>query len=205
MGFFRAPAFIGAIVGAVAALTLTTGAVRAQQAQRFTGEVESVKGDDVTVKKADGQVVHVVLDKDLHVNHAVKASLADIKPGSFIGTGAYPDGNSWKAAEVHIFPQGSRQGEGHRTWSSDPSGTMTNAEVTAAVVESDRDQLTLTTNGQNYKITVPPEAPIVRFETGSKALVKKGAWIGVSNGVEKNGQIAVKAITVSDDRRYPVR
>jgi hypothetical protein len=82
---------------------------------------------------------------------------------------------------------------------------MTNAEVTAAVVGADRDQLTLTTNGQNYKITVPPDAPVVRFEKGSKALIKKGAWIGVSNGVEKSGKIEVKAITVSDDRRYPVR
>jgi hypothetical protein len=189
----------------VAGLALAAGAAHAQQAQRFTGEVESVKGDDVTVKKADGQVVHVVLDKGVRVNHAVKASLADIKPGSFVGTGAYPAGNGWKAAEVHIFPQGSRQGEGHRPWSSDPSGTMTNAEVTAAVVGAERDQLTLTTNGQNYTITVPPEAPVVRFEKGSKAEIKKGAWVGVSNGVEKNGKIDVKAITVSDDRRYPVR
>lgn len=177
----------------------------AQQAQRFTGEVQSVKGDDVMVKKPDGQVVDVVLAGDVAVNHAVKASLADIKPGSFIGTGAYPDGDSFKAAEVHIFPEGSRQGEGHRPWSSDPSGTMTNAEVTAAVVSADRDQLTLTTNGRSYKITVPPDAPIVRFEKGSKSLVRKGAWVGVSNGVERNGKVAVKSITVSDDRRYPVR
>jgi hypothetical protein len=203
MGFMRASSLIAAI-GAAFALAAASDA-NAQQAQRFTGEVQSVKGDDVMVKKPDGQVVDVVLAGDVAVNHAVKASLADIKPGSFIGTGAYPDGDSFKAAEVHIFPEGSRQGEGHRPWSSDPSGTMTNAEVTAAVVSADRDQLTLTTNGRSYKITVPPDAPIVRFEKGSKSLVRKGAWVGVSNGVERDGKVAVKSITVSNDRRYPVR
>lgn len=202
MGYLRASLMIVA-VGAV--LALATANAPAQQSQRFTGEVESVSGNDVAVKRSDGRIVHVILDKDVRVNHAAKASLADIKPGSFIGTGAYPAGDGWKAAEVHIFPQGSRQGEGHRPWSSDPAGTMTNAEVTAAVVGADRNQLTLTTNGQSYKITVPPEAPIVRFEEGSKSLVKKGAWVGISNGVERNGKVEVKSITVSDDRRYPVR
>jgi len=146
----------------------------------------------------------VKLDEGYRINHAAKASLADIKPGDFVGSGALPDGDAWKAAEVHIFPKGSRQGEGHRVWSSDPSGTMTNAEVTAAVVGSGKGRLTLTTAGRNFTINVPPEAPIVRFEPGTTDLVKKGAWVGISNAVPKNGMLTAKSITVSDDRRYPV-
>lgn len=201
MGFVRA-----SMTGIAAALALAavSNSASAQQAPRIRGEIVAVAGNDVTVKTPDGKSVVVTLDPNVTVLHAAKASLADIKPGSFIGTGAYPDGNSWKAAEVHIFPAGSRQGEGHRPWTSDPSGTMTNAEVTAAVIGAERDQLTLTTNGQSYKITVPPQAPIVRFETGSKDLVKKGAWVGISNAAEKDGKRIAKAVTVSDDRRYPV-
>ncbi|MGE5539055.1 MAG: hypothetical protein ACM30I_10575 [Gemmatimonas sp.] len=190
---------------AVAAAAALAGSAYAQQAQRIRGEVESVDGNVVAVKTPEGKTVKVRMDDNASVLHAAKASLSDIKPGAFVGTGALPDGDAWKAAEVHIFPQGSRQGEGHRTWSSNPAGTMTNAEVTAAAVSAANGKLTLTTNGQNYTINVPPEAPIVRFEKGSTALVKKGAWVEFSNSADKDGVLVAKNITVSDDRRYPVR
>ena len=146
-------------------------------------------GNDITVKTVEGKTVTVALDPAFTVNHTVKAKLADIKPGDFVGTGAYPDGDAWKAAEVHIFPKGSRQGEGHRPWSSDPTGTMTNAEVTADVVASGKNQLTLTTAGKSFAINVPDSAPIVRFTEGGQDLVKKGAWVGISNAVEKDGKL----------------
>lgn len=191
----------------VAAIALAVIALpaSAQQAPRIRGEVVVFAGTNITVKTPEGKMVDVTLDPKFTVNHAVKAKLTDIKPGDFVGTGAYPDGDSWKAAEVHIFPQGSRQGEGHRPWSSDPTGTMTNAEVTAAVVGASKDQLTLTTNGASFKITVTPETPIVRFTEGTQGLVRKGAWVGISNAVETpNDKYSAKSITVSDDKRYPV-
>jgi hypothetical protein len=196
---------IKATLLSLAMVAAIAGTALAQQTARIRGEVESVAGRDVTVKTTDGKTVNVVLDDQVRVLHAAKASLADIKPGSFVGTGALPDGKDWKAAEVHIFPAGSRQGEGHRPWSSNPAGTMTNAEVTAAAVSASNGKLTLTTNGQNFTINVPPEAPIVRFESGTAELVKKGAWVELSNTLESEGHTVVKNITVSDDRRYPVR
>jgi hypothetical protein len=65
--------------------------------------------------------------------------------------------------------------------------------------------MTLTLNGKTYEIKVPPEAPVVRTEAGTKDLVKPGAWVGISNAVEKAGVLSAKSILVSDDRRYPVR
>lgn len=178
----------------------------AQQSPRIRGEVIAIGGTNITVKTPEGKTVDVALDPKFTVNHTVKATLADIKPGDFVGTGAYPFGDGWKAAEVHIFPKGSRQGEGHRPWSSDPTGTMTNAEVTASVVGASKDQLTLTTNGNSYKITVTSDTPIVRFTEGAQAMVRKGAWVGISNAVsdEMTGKLTAKSVTVSDDRRYPV-
>lgn len=194
----------------VAALAVTLiplaapGTSLAQEAQRFRGEVVSRAGNDIAIKTPEGKTVNVALAPSFTVNHTVKAKLSDIKKGDYIGTGAYPSGDGFKAAEVHIFLPGTRPGEGHRPWGSDPGGTMTNADVTATVAGASKDQLTLTTNGNSYKITVTPDTPIVRFTKGDQSLVKKGAWVGVSNAVEKNGKLTAQAITVSDDKRYPV-
>jgi hypothetical protein len=187
-----------------AAIVMALAAPAVAEQQRIRGEVQSVSGQQVTLKTPEGKNVKVTLEKDLRVQHAAKASLADIKPGSFVGTGALPDGKDWKAAEVHIFPAGSRTGEGHRPWSTNPAGTMTNAEVTASAVSAGNGKLTLNTGGQNYTINVPPETPIVRFEKGTKEMIKKGAWVEVV-GEEKNGSVDAKSVLVSDDRRYPVR
>ena len=53
----------------------------------------------------------------------VKASIADIKDGAFIGSGAMPqpDGTQ-KAIEVHIFAESMRgTGEGLRPWDPRPT------------------------------------------------------------------------------------
>jgi hypothetical protein len=190
----------------VAALAIATvpAIASAQEAQRFRGEVVAMKGHDITVKTPEGKTVDIALDPAFTVNHTVKAELSDIKTGDYIGTGAYPSGDGFKAAEIHIFLPGTRPGEGHRPWGSDPGGTMTNADVTATVAGAAKDQLTLTTNGNSYKITVTPDTPIVRFTKGEQSLVKPGAWVGISSVMPKDGKLTASAITVSDDKRYPV-
>ncbi len=54
------------------------------------------------------------------VTAVLKATVADIKPGAYIGSGAVPQADgSQKAVEVHIFAESMRgQGDGHR-----PGGT----------------------------------------------------------------------------------
>ena len=133
MGIIRASSLI---VAAGAALALATaGAANAQQTERLRGEVQSVDGNTVAVKTPDGKIATVALADNYRVTHATKKSLVDIAPGDFVGTGALPDGDGWKALEVHIFPKGSRTGEGHRPWQPGAAegGTMTNAAVSATV------------------------------------------------------------------------
>lgn len=177
----------------------------AQQSQRVRGEVESVDGNTVTVKSHDGQTVRVVLAEKLRVNHAISAKLTDLTPGTYVGVGAFPDGDGLKAAHVQIFPPTTGAREGHGAWSADPSGTMTNAPVTAVVAGQSGGMLTLTTKGQSYDIKIGPDTPIMRTVAGTKDLVKKGAWIGITNATEKNGVLTTQQVLVSDDRRYPVR
>lgn len=177
----------------------------AQQAQRLRGEITGIDGATITVKTPDGKSLKVALAEGYSVNHAVVVKLADIKPGTFVGVGAVPDGDGLKAAQVQIFPPNSTVRERHGEWSSDQNGTMTNAPVTAVVAGQSKGMLTLTTGGKNYDIKVPDDVPVMKTEAGTKDLVKPGAWISISNAAEANGMLSAKAITVSDDRRYPAR
>ena len=203
MSFTRATV-LSAFVAAFVASAASVPAV-AQQAQRLRGEIEKMEGDTITVKTTEGKDVKVMLDPSYTVSHAVAIKLSDIKPGTFVGIGSIPEGDGLKAAQVQVFPPETRASERHGAWSSDPNGMMTNAPATAIVVGQGNGKITLTTNGKNYEITVPPEAPVVRTEAGTKDLVKPGAWVSISNAVDQNGMLMTKAITVSDDRRYPAR
>src|SRR5215475_9333982 len=102
----------------VAAMALAVGVSSAQQPQtmRIRGTIEKVDGNTVVVKATDGKDVTLTLTGNAAIVGVVKASLADIKPGSFVGSAAMPqpDG-SQKALEVHIFAESQRgTGEGHR-------------------------------------------------------------------------------------------
>ena len=94
----------------------------AQETVRIRGTIESVEGPVYVIKNRDGAEVKLtVTDNPLFVA-IVKSTMADIKPGMFIGaTGmTQPDG-SQKAIEVHIFPESMRgTGEGHYDWDLKP-------------------------------------------------------------------------------------
>jgi hypothetical protein len=110
-----------------------------------------------------------------------------------------------KAMQVVVFPANTRASERHGAWGSDSNATMTNAPATLVVAGQSAGKLTLTTGGQNYEIAVPPDAVVVRIEDGSKDLLKPGAAVSMSNVASKDGKLSARAVTVSDDKRYPTR
>ena len=79
---------------AVAGLALVLAdAAPAQQAPvrvRVRGEIEKVDGNTLTVKARDGIVLTIAVPDNVRVMAMVKASLADIKPNSYIGVTADP-------------------------------------------------------------------------------------------------------------------
>ena len=98
---------------------------------RVRGTVEQIDGAVMTVKSREGDTLKIKLADGGKVVALVKASLADIKPNSFVGSTAMPqpDG-TWKAIEVHIFPEEMRgTGEGDRPYDYKPQSTMTNGTV----------------------------------------------------------------------------
>ena len=146
------------------------------------GTVEGIDGAMYVVKTRAGETLKVaVTDKPLFVA-MVKASMADIKPGMFVGSTAMPgpDG-SLRAVEVHIFPEAMRgTGEGHRPWDLQPQATMTNASVEAAVAGVDGHTLTMKYKGGEKTLVVTPETVVVTYAPGDKAEVKPGTGIFIS-------------------------
>jgi hypothetical protein len=154
---------------------------------RVRGTIEQVDGAMMIVKSREGDTLKVKLADDGKVIALVKASLADIKPNSFVGSTAMPqpDG-SWKAVEVHIFPEEMRgTGDGDRPYDYKPRSTMTNgtvnsvgkSKVNGTVANEGGTTLTLNYKDGSKTIDVTPETVIVTYLPGSKEELKAGARI----------------------------
>jgi hypothetical protein len=192
---------------ALAAAGLIATAAAEDPPVRVRGTIETVDGNMLAIKSRDGAALKVRLTDNATVAAVVKASLADIKPGTFVGSAALPqiDG-SWKAIEVVIFPEAMRgTGEGDRPWDLQPKSTMTNATVANAVSKVDGHSLTLTYKGGEKTIVVPPEAPIVTFAPGERSELKPGSKIFIAAATKQpDGTFEAARITVGRDTPPPM-
>jgi hypothetical protein len=162
-------------------LAASASAAGAQETMRVRGTIERLDGPVYVVKARDGGELKVTLMDNGVVVAIVKASLADIKPGMFVGSTGMPqpDG-SQKAIEVHIFPETMRgTGEGHYPWDLQLDSTMTNANVEDSVAGVDGQTLTLKYKTGEKKIIVTPQTVIVTYNPGDKADLKPGTKIFV--------------------------
>jgi outer membrane lipoprotein SlyB len=182
-------------------------AAQAPAPVRVRGTIEKVDGQNLTVKSRDGKTLTVKLADKARVTAMVKASLADIKVGDFIGvTGMpQPDG-SQKAIGLHIFMNAQRGVVPARftPWDRMPGSTMTNADVTSAVAGVDGQVLTVKYTDGQKKVTVPPDTPVVRYVPGNANDVKPGAQIFIVAGKKMpDGTIEAPALSVGRDGVAP--
>jgi hypothetical protein len=154
---------------------------------RVRGTIDRVEGDIYVVKARGGGELKVKLAEKATVVALIKASLADIKQGDYVGVAGMPQADgSQKALEVHIFPEAMRgTGDGHRGWDLQASSTMTNGTVEQTAASSDGQVLTLKYKDGEKKIVVPPDAPIVVYVPGDKSELKAGASIFISAAVKQ--------------------
>ncbi len=181
-----------------AAFAAISGLAQTPKPERLKGVIDTVVGHTVTAKSEKGDALKLNLADKVVVVEVIKASLADIKPGDFIGSGAMPqpDGTQ-KAIEVHIFPESMRgTGEGFRPWTR-PGSTMTNGTVGASVTGVNGDVITIRYKGGEQKIVVPPGTPIVRYVIGDMSDLKPGAVFSVFAAVKQpDGSFNVPRINV---------
>jgi hypothetical protein len=154
---------------------------------RVRGTIERVDGEVYVVKARGGTELKVKLADNATVVALIKASLSDIKQGSYVGVAGLPQADgSQKALEVHIFPEAMRGvGDGHRGWDLQPSSTMTNGNVEQTAASSDGQVLTLKYKDGEKKIVVPPDTPIVVYVPGDKSELKAGALIFISAAIKQ--------------------
>jgi hypothetical protein len=188
------------------ALLLAVSSASAQQPLRVRGTIEAVDGPVLTVKSRDGSTVKVKVTDNVAVRGVVKASLSDVKAGTYVGITAMPQADgSRKAVEVHVFPEAMRgTGEGDRPWDLQPNSTMTNANIEVAVAGNNGQELTLKYKDGEKKFLLTPDTTIVTFVPGDKSELKPGAKIFINGGTKKDdGTIEAPAVTVGRDGLTP--
>jgi hypothetical protein len=194
----RTTIYLAAGLAVLAAAAVMPTLAQAPKPVRLAGTIETVDGRTVTAKSAQGVALTIKLADKAVVVRAVKASLADIKPGDFIGSGAMPqpDGTQ-KAIEVHIFAESMRgTGEGFRPWIH-PGSTMTNGTVGEVVTGVTGQVITVKYKGGEQKIVVPPGTPIVKQEIADLSAVKPGLPFSVFAAIKQpDGSYDTGRITV---------
>jgi hypothetical protein len=196
-----------ALAGLLIAASGATALAQQPPTVRLRGTIEKVDGSTLTLKAADGAEVKLALAEKAMIVAVVKASLADIKEGTFLGSAAMPqpDGTQ-KALEVHIFPEQMRgTGEGHRPYAPVQNSTMTNGTASGATVTGvDGSTIVVKYKDGEKRIVVPPGVPIVRYEIGSQADLKAGAPYTVLAATKKaDGSFEAARINVGRDGTVP--
>jgi hypothetical protein len=191
----------------LAAALISAALVSQAQTSRIRGTIESAQSNTLAVKLSDGAQSKVVLAPNANVIAVVKASMSDVKEGTFIGSAAMPqpDGTQ-RALEVHIFPEEMRgTGEGHRPYAPVPQGTMTNGATAGSPVKGvEGSTITIKYKEGEKKIVVPPNTPVVRYVIGSPADLKPGAHFTVLAATKKpDGTYEASRINVGRDGVVP--
>ncbi|MCP1117321.1 hypothetical protein JOE11_002192 [Robbsia andropogonis] len=201
--FARAPLLTrglnAALTGAVI-LTTTFSAYAQTPAKtaRLRGDITAVSPNGITVHRNSGDTVTVDVPPDVRIGAVKKMSLADIKPGSFIGTAAMTgvDGKM-TATEVHVFDESARgTGEGHRPYDLGPQSTMTNANVDSVVKSKNGNTLELSYKGGTNTITVPANVPVVGFINATREDLQPGKKVVVTATAASDGHYSAQRILV---------
>jgi hypothetical protein len=197
---------IAPVTALLAVAFVTAASAQQPPTVRIRGTIEAVDGATLSIKSRDGSDVKVNITDNIAVTGVAKASLSDIKEGSYIGVSAMPEPDgTQKAIAVHIFPEAQRgAAEGFRPWDLRPNSTMTNATVAQTVAGVDGQTIMVKYKDGEKKVVVPPDTPIVAFAPGDKAEIKPGAKIIIFGATKKeDGTLETGRIAIGRDGIAP--
>jgi hypothetical protein len=172
---------------------------------RIRGDIVSLDGDVLKVHRRSGDTVSIEVKPTVGISVVKRMQLADIKPGTFIGTAAIT-GTDGKltATEVVVFPESARgTGEGHYAWDLGPKSTMTNANVDTVVQGTSGRNLKLSYKGGSEEVTVPPNVPIVTFVPAARMDLTPGKQVFVVATHASQDSFAAQRVVVEKDGVVP--
>jgi hypothetical protein len=177
----------------------------AQTPTRIRGTIERATEQALTIKSREGQRVTVTLAPSVGVDSVLKASLGDIRSGSYVGVAALPQpSGTFKAQEVVVFPENMRgNNEGHYRWDLSPGSTMTNGTVDAMVSGVDGTTLSLRYKDGQVKVVVRPDVPIVTLGPGDRSLLVAGAGVFVPASRAADGGLTTGRVLVGKGGLMP--
>jgi hypothetical protein len=171
----------------------------AQTPTRVRGTITGLDGDVLSVKSREGKDLKLHLTSNVAVTTARKSSLDELK-GKYVGVTAISKAGKMTALEVHAIPPQAKPG--HFPWDLQPESTMTNANLDGIAQASGGNEITLNYQGGSQTVLVPPGTPIVAFDPGSRADLKRGEWIW-TNARQEGDKIIVERLNVSKDGVKP--
>src|SRR6201992_356864 len=173
---------------------------------RVRATVVSLDGNKLVVHPKSGDDITVMLNDNFGAVAVVKASMADIKEGTFIGTATVtqPD-SSLKSEEGVVFPDKMRgTGEGHYPWDLGSKSMMTNATVSNAVKGVDGQTITVSYKGGEKKIDVPANVPVVTLVPGAdRADINPGVMVFVPPQKQDDGTLKAGGVLSGKDGLPP--
>ena len=170
-----------AIAAALPTLPFLAAAQQPRTA-RVRGTITAMSESRLTVKERNGDTIDVAIAPDVRLTEVYPVTLADVKPGTFVGVGGMPqpDG-SQRAIAVVLFPENMRgTGEGHYPFDFLPQSTMTNATVADVASSSDGRHLELKYKDGQKTIVVPPDAPVVSLRPGDRGMLHVGSGVSMT-------------------------
>jgi hypothetical protein len=193
------------ILGIAAILAAPSAPAQDSPPVRVRGTIERVEGPVYVVKARDGAELKLTLPDKPQIAGIVKATLADVKQGSFVGVTAMPQADgSMSALEVHIFTEAMRgTGEGHYPWDLKPQSTMTNGNVEQVGTSVDGRTLTMKYKDGEKKIFVSADTPIVAYVQGDQNDLKPGAKVFIVAVKQPDGTLQGRAWRVGRDGVAP--
>jgi hypothetical protein len=173
--------------------------------QRIRGDVVSVDGLNLQVKERSGELLSIKLAENYVVTAVAKVGIEAITPNAFVGAASMPQSDGTQSAlEVLVFPESGRgSNEGHYAWDLQPGSMMTNATVAEVVPVGPARRMTLRYKDGEKVVVVPPNAPIVTFEPGDRAMLKSGAHVLLTAARQPDGSLTAGRVAVGKDGLVP--
>ncbi|MFL5045260.1 MAG: hypothetical protein ACJ8EA_10490, partial [Xanthobacteraceae bacterium] len=167
----------------VLSLALSCAAAQAQPT-RVRGTISGFDGKSLLI---DGKT-KVLVGEKTEIVFTQPITLADIKPGDFLGVTSWMGpGGQLTAYEVRRFPK--PLNPGHRPFDGRDDQTMTNATVDAMVQATSGRELMMTYEGGTQKITVPENASISALVPGTPKQLVPGAPVNLTHDA---GNVALR-------------
>ena len=186
----------------ILALASFCTAASAQTSMWVRGTITALAGDVLSVKSRDGRDIQLHLAPDAQVVTTRATTLAEFKPGSYVGVTSVK-GVDGRLIARRVHALGPQVPSGHMAWDSIPGSLMTNANLSGIAQVGGGNELTLKYKDGEQRILVTPETQYFNFVPGSRADLKPGETIFSGARVGDDGKVSTQRVAVSKDGVHP--